>query len=273
MHQYILRLQCPDKPGILHTITQAILAIQGNIIQADQYTSDDAQFFTRIHYATQSAATYDCDRIVTILRNELSAIAHCLPISRPLNVAIMVSKSDHCLQEILYQWRTKALPITIQSIISNHKNSEDLARTHHIPFHYLSDPAKSDDTVLSHTRNTDGIILARYMQVLSGYFLQQYNKPVINIHHSFLPSFPGARPYHQAHERGVKLIGATAHFATETLDDGPIIAQKVAPITHRDTVHDLKTIGQQLEKQCLVQAIQLVASHRVSTHNGKTIIF
>ena len=167
------------------------------------------------------------------------------------------------------------LDINIQSIISNHDQYQSLADWYSIPFHYVPSDSKhlAETKIYDHTESTDILIMARYMQILSGDFLANYKRPVINIHHSFLPSFAGAKPYHQAFARGVKLIGATAHYATDDLDEGPIITQKVGMVSHRDSIDDLKAKGRQLEKQCLVEAIQAISEHRVIVHENKTIVF
>jgi len=275
MNRYILLLNCLDRPGIVHDITGALLDLNANIIDADQHSTNDQQglFFIRIEFVLDDAV--DVSNKVSALASGLSAEVQVVPLNQPLHCSVLVSKEDHCLQELLYQWRSGALNIVIDSIISNHDHYQSLADWYGIPFHYVASDSKheSETQILSLTSTSDMLIMARYMQILSSEFLREYNRSVVNIHHSFLPSFVGAKPYHQAHKRGVKLIGATAHFATSDLDEGPIIAQRVAPVTHRHSVDDLVQMGKHLEKQCLSHAVQLMAEHRVIVHENKTIVF
>ena len=275
MNCYILLLNCLDRPGIVHDITGALLDLNANIIDADQHSTSDHQgrFFIRIEFVLDDAS--GVTNMASQLAIALSAEVQVVSFNQPLHCSVLVSKEDHCLQELLYQWRSGALNIVIDSIISNHDHYQSLADWYGIPFHYVPSDSKheSEARILSLTSTTDMLIMARYMQILSSEFLRKYNRSVVNIHHSFLPSFTGAKPYHQAFDRGVKLIGATAHYATAALDEGPIIAQKVAPVSHRDHVDDLKRIGQQLEKQCLVDAVACISEHRVIVHENKTIVF
>ena len=275
MNRYILLLNCLDRPGIVHDITSALLDLNANIIDADQHSTNDQQglFFIRIEFVLDDAV--DVSNKVSALASALSAEVRVVSLNQPLHCSVLVSKEDHCLQELLYQWRSGALNIVIDSIISNHDHYQSLADWYGIPFHYVASDSKheSETQILSLTSTSDMLIMARYMQILSAEFLREYNRSVVNIHHSFLPSFTGAKPYHQAFDRGVKLIGATAHYATAALDEGPIIVQKVAPVSHRDHVDDLKRIGQQLEKQCLVDAVACISEHRVIVHENKTIVF
>ena len=275
MNRYILLLNCLDRPGIVHDITGALLDLNANILDADQHSTSDHQgrFFIRIEFVLDDASgvTNMASQLAIVLSAEVQVVS----LNQPLHCSVLVSKDDHCLQELLYQWTSGALNIVIDSIISNHDHYQSLADWYGIPFHYVPSDSKheSETQMLSLTSTTDMLIMARYMQILSAEFLRKYNRSVVNIHHSFLPSFTGAKPYHQAFDRGVKLIGATAHYATAALDEGPIIVQKVAPVSHRDRVDDLKRIGQQLEKQCLVDAIACIAEHRVIVHENKTIVF
>lgn len=275
MNRYILLLNCLDRPGIVHEITGALLDLNANILDADQHSTSDHQgrFFIRIEFVLNDAS--GVTNMASQLAIALSAEVQVVSLNQPLHCSVLVSKDDHCLQELLYQWTSGALNIVIDSIISNHDHYQSLADWYGIPFHYVPSDSKheSETQMLSLTSTTDMLIMARYMQILSSEFLREYNRSVVNIHHSFLPSFTGAKPYHQAFDRGVKLIGATAHYATAALDEGPIIVQKVAPVSHRDRVDDLKRIGQQLEKQCLVDAVACISEHRVIVHENKTIVF
>lgn len=275
MNRYILLLNCLDRPGIVYEITGALLDLNANILDADQHSTSDHQgrFFIRIEFVLDDGG--GVSHMASALASALSAEVQVVSLNQPLHCSVLVSKDDHCLQELLYQWTSGALNIVIDSIISNHDHYQSLADWYGIPFHYVPSDSKreSETQMLSLTSTTDMLIMARYMQILSAEFLREYNRSVVNIHHSFLPSFTGAKPYHQAFDRGVKLIGATAHYATAALDEGPIIVQKVAPVSHRDRVDDLKRIGQQLEKQCLVDAVACISEHRVIVHENKTIVF
>ncbi len=280
MSHYILLLNCPDRPGIVNDISRALFELSANIVDADQHSTDIelGSFFIRIEFVVpdqiQGVASF-IDKMCHDLKNDLKAEVAVYKKEIPLKCSILVSKEDHCLQELLYQWRSNSLNIVIDSIISNHDEYQDIADWYGVPFHYISSRSKheSETEITALTQSADVLIMARYMQILSAHFLNNFNRPVVNIHHSFLPSFPGAKPYHQAFARGVKLIGATAHYATEDLDEGPIIVQKVARVSHRDHVDDLKQLGRQLEKQCLVDAIKAIAEHRVIVYENKTIVF
>lgn len=198
--------------------------------------------------------------------------------AKPLKTMLLVSKFDHCLNDLLYRWRTKNLPIDITAIASNHEDAHNLANMYGMPFHHF--PITKDTkpqqeaqiAALAKETGSELIILARYMQVLSAGFCAQHKGRVINIHHSFLPGFKGAKPYHQAYERGVKIIGATAHFATPNLDEGPIIVQDVVPVTHADIPQTLVRIGQDIETRVLAQAIRLYAEARIFVQDNRTII-
>lgn len=197
---------------------------------------------------------------------------------KPLKTLLMVSRHDHCLNDLLYRWRTKNLPVEITAIVSNHDDARDLVEAYGLPFHHLpldkTDKAAQEKKVAEIIEKTGAelIALARYMQILSSDFCKQYEGRVINIHHSFLPGFKGARPYHQAYERGVKIIGATAHFATADLDEGPIIAQDIVPIDHSFTPEKMQALGRDTESKVLAQAIRLYAERRIFLHGRRTII-
>ena len=278
MHHFVVLLSCMDRPGIVHEVTGVLLDLNANIVDADQHSTDAANgtFFMRIAVMCDASVSLtDLKKAMGELAVSLDATIDCYDLNAPLHCALLVSKEDHCLQELLYQWQSNGLHIHVDSIISNHNDYQSLAEWVRVPFHYISAESKyeSEQAIMRLTESTDMLIMARYMQILSQEFLQQYTRPVVNIHHSFLPSFKGAKPYHQAFARGVKLIGATAHYATENLDEGPIIAQKVVPVSHKDTVDDLKLKGQQIEKECLVQAIRNIAAHKVVVMDQKTVVF
>ncbi len=280
MKTVLLLLRCPDQMGIVAQLTQCLSHHECNIIEADQYRSEecDNTFFVRIAFAF-IPEQHNIDAIF----QDLNSIAEHLQASwslhdldHPLKVALLLSKDDHCLSELLYLWKSQELTIDITHIISNHHQHQKIATQHEIPFDYLdtSDKAQAEQKLLALTQDsTDFLILARYMQILSADFLMQYGKDVINIHHSFLPSFKGANPYQKAFNRGVKVIGATAHFITTDLDEGPIITQLVEPVSHKDNVNQLKQKGRVLEKHTLAQAVRHYSQHRIIRCKNKTVVF
>jgi len=278
----ILRIQCPDRPGIVALISTWVSQHHGNIIRSDQYSTDPSQgqFFMRLEYC------FDTSKISKEqLENDFQAIAKKLHANWEINYkndklpfVILASKHDHCLFELLYHWRSNEINGEITSIISNHRDCEQLAIQHQLPFHYLpitrATKQQQENQILDIVQNSSNfLVLARYMQILSKEFLLRYQKPIINIHHSFLPSFVGANPYKQAYERGVKIIGATAHYVTEILDEGPIISQRVEPISHHDSIRDLKHKGKHIEKRTLINAVIAHCDYRVLRYGHKTIVF
>ena len=277
MNRFIVLFHCLDQPGIVHQLTGVLIQFGANIIHADQHStnSNQGQFFMRIEFVMTPENVESLQQSLDTLAHELSASIELFDMSQRLRCCILVSKEDHCLQTLLLEWSSKHLSIDIDCIISNHNQHQDLATWHNIPFQYVNYDSKSsaERQLLSVTQSCDVIIMARFMQILSDQFLVEFNRPVINIHHSFLPSFKGAKPYQQAFDRGVKLIGATAHFATADLDEGPIISQHVSRVTHRHEVDDLKLLGRQLEQKSLLEAVRLVAEHRVIVDQQKTIVF
>ncbi|UCF30770.1 MAG: formyltetrahydrofolate deformylase [bacterium] len=275
-------IQGKDTKGIIATITSWIFDNGGNIVYLDQHTDPvEDMFFMRIRW--------DMDGF-QVAREELDeefgkvcwrlGMAHRLFFSdRRKRLAIMVSKQGHCLLDILYRWRSGQLEIDIPCIISNHEDLRDMAGYYNIPYHYLTvdktSKPEQEAKVLEIFREmkVDTIILARYMQILTAKFVHAYRNSIINIHHSFLPAFVGANPYLQAFKRGVKIIGATSHYVTEELDQGPIIYQDVVTVTHRDNVETLKRKGQDIERVVLARAVSMHVENRVLIHNGKTVIF
>lgn len=280
MRTFILLFQCRDQKGIVARISDFIFRHGGNIITADQFSTDpqDGYFFMRIEFFIK-----DCpfDRIS--LEKELSPIAKHFKAEYKvcdkedtLRMGILVSKPDHCLAELLYLWKSKELRVQIPFVISNHREHEALVKQHKIPFHFIpadKENLKEPEILALALKNSDFLVLARYMLILSESFLKKYNKDVINIHHSFLPSFKGANPYRQAFRGGVKVIGATAHFVNEKLDEGAIIAQMVEPVSHKDDVFALMRQGKNLEKRALARAILDYIDYRIFKHNNKTVIF
>lgn len=280
MNTAILIFQSKDQTGIVAHISGFLFEHGANIISADQYSTDfeNGFFFMRIEFCwnqnqvTMETLQENFDKIATKLNAKWRMIDNT---STRLKIGIMASQTDHCLAELLYRWRSGELKIDIPFVIVNHDVHKDLVSSYNIPYFYL--PANSQDrqesTLLEMVKNTDCLVLARYMQILSDTFISQYGKDIINIHHSFLPSFKGANPYLQAYERGVKVIGATAHFVTHELDEGPIIEQTVEPVSHKDSVQDLINKGKHLEKLALARAVQLYCEYRIIRFQNKTVIF
>lgn len=276
MKRFILLLECRDRKGIVARISRFILELDGNIVTADQHTSDPegGQFFLRVEFCSNRADMESIQRGLDPIAAELEARAQVHDAGRPLKTAILVSKHEHCLAELLYATRMGELNMQVTRIISNHPDLRGAAARAGLPYIELrGGKERMEKTILVETRDADFLILARYMQILSGEFLDAYQRPVINIHHSFLPSFKGAQPYEQAFERGVKVIGATAHFVGRELDEGPIITQLVEPVSHRDSVDDLKRKGRNLERRALVLAVHHFLDRRILLFGKKTIVF
>ncbi|WP_253904284.1 formyltetrahydrofolate deformylase [Arthrobacter sp. Br18] len=279
IRSYSLSLSCPDRPGIVHGVSGALVAAGANITESQQYGSPDTgTFFMRVALATDAGEAG--------VRGHLAAVAakfgmefSLAPEGARTRTMILVSKADHCLNDLLFQHRSGILPINIPVIVSNHPDLAGLAAFHGIEFHHIPVTSSTKDTAEAALRalmakhDIELVVLARYMQILSDELCADLRGRAINIHHSFLPSFKGARPYHQAHTRGVKLIGATAHYVTGALDEGPIIEQEVIRVDHGRTAGQLATIGRQLEGRALVQAVQWHAEHRVLLDGTRTIVF
>jgi formyltetrahydrofolate deformylase len=276
---FSLTLSCPDRPGIVHGVSGALVAAGANITESQQYGSPDTgTFFMRVALATDAGEAE--------LRRQLEPVARSFGMDWELNVdgtptrtLILVSKAAHCLNDLLFQHRSGTLPIEVPVIVSNHPDLADLAAFYGIPFHHIpvtpetKEDAEEQLRALITEHRIDLVVLARYMQILSDGLCTDLRGRAINIHHSFLPSFKGARPYHQAHARGVKLIGATAHYVTGALDEGPIIEQEVIRVDHARSVEQFVAIGRELEGRALVQAVQWHAEHRVLLDGHRTIVF
>jgi formyltetrahydrofolate deformylase len=282
METAVLLVQCPDRKGIVARVSDFLFRHDVNIIQSDQHSTDPegGRFFMRVEFYFDElllpASRLEAD--FAPLARQLDATFDLFYASRRMRVGVLVSRFDHCLFDLLYRWKSGELPVDIPCVVSNHEACREIVERYGIPFHYLplapEQKRAQEQAVLRIMKdNTDLLVLARYMQILSGEFLSDYGRDVINIHHSFLPSFKGADPYRQACERGVKIIGATAHYVTANLDEGPIIEQMVERVTHRDNVDDLRRRGRNLEKTALAKAIHLHVEHRVMRHEHKTIVF
>ena len=279
-HAYILTLFCPDRMGIVHAVSGFLLHNGGNIEEAAQYNDPGTGlFFMRVQFA--------CDKLShDELKKQLGGFAEPFGMNwklhattQPMRTVIMVSKEGHCLNDLLFRCKSGLLPIDVRAIISNHREFYQLAASYNIPFHHLPVTAASKDQVeakqleIIESENAELVVLARYMQILSNDLCHKLSGRAINIHHSFLPSFKGAKPYYQAHDRGVKLIGATAHYVTADLDEGPIIEQDVARADHSKTVEDLTAMGRDTESQVLARAVKWHSEHRVLLNGHKTVIF
>lgn len=279
-----LLIQCEDRPGIVAAVSQFLFQHQANIIHADQHSTDatGGRFFMRLEYAL-AGMTATPDAIEAKFGAEVAPRFEMewrfTYSARPQRVAIMVSRYDHCLLELLWRWRRGELPIDVPLVLSNHDRLRPEVEAFGIPYHYLPvtaatrDAAETQALALLDDARVDLVVLARYMQILSPRFIERYRERIINIHHSFLPAFAGADAYGRAFDRGVKLIGATAHYATEQLDEGPIIDQDVVKISHRDTREDLVRLGREVERSVLARALQWHAEDRVFVHANKTVIF
>ena len=290
MPSYIATLRCPDRAGIIHAMTGALLQADANILEQAQFTDEDSNLFCmRTRFETPrtelddilsllttasgavgnpKGATHDTDNVITLRGED----AH-------RRIVILVSQYDHCLADLLYRHDIGDLPVDIPTVMSNHETCRDLVERHDIAFVHMpvfpETKAESEQRIrdLVAEYDIDAIVLARYMQILSEEFCADFPGRIINIHHSFLPGFKGARPYHQAHERGVKLIGATAHFVTADLDEGPIIEQEVVRVSHAQSANDLASVGRDVERQVLSRAVKLYAEDRIQLLGQRTVVF
>ena len=272
----ILTLTCKDQPGIVHSMTSAVLAAHGNIIENQQFTDPTTGLFVM---RTRIESEQDLAKLSNILRQGLDHLNPILSLREhqtKKRAVLLVTKESHCLRDLLYLQELGELPISIPIVLSNHEELRGLVESHGIPFAVLSPDKRTAEAeinkmILEH--DIDFVVLARYMQILSEEFCAKYPAQIINIHHSFLPGFKGGKPYHQAHARGVKVIGATAHFVTGDLDEGPIIEQDVAHVSHAATPEDLIAIGRDIERRVLSKAVKLYAEDRIFLTGNRTIIF
>ncbi|MEZ7820340.1 MAG: formyltetrahydrofolate deformylase [Aquiluna sp.] len=277
---WVLTFICPDRPGIVHAISGAVVAAVGNITESQQFTSQDTgRFFMRLQI--------EADITKADFEKQFESIAETFQmqyvldhVGRPMRTVVLVTKADHCLNDLLYRQRAGQIAIEVPKVFGNSDELEELASFFGVDFEScptknLSDKAAFEkrlrQIIIEH--DIELIVLARYMQILSAEFCAEFAGKIINIHHSFLPGFKGANPYAQAHARGVKLIGATAHFVTEDLDEGPIIEQNVTRVEHASTKSHLVQIGQDVESKTLTQAVRWFAEHRVLLDGQRTIIF
>jgi formyltetrahydrofolate deformylase len=275
-------ISCPDRAGIVAAVSQFLYEQGANIIQSDQYTMDPegGMFFMRIEFDLQ-----DLEQRIPSLQEDFARVSDRFSMrwsiyraARRKRIALFVSKEDHCLLELLWQWQAGDLDAEISMVVSNHDDMRALVESFGIPYHHIpvtpETKAEAERKQLELTAGKiDLVVLARYMQIISPKFIERFPNRVINIHHSFLPAFVGGKPYQQAYNRGVKLIGATAHYVTEDLDGGPIIEQDVQRVSHREDVNDLKRIGRHIERTVLARAIQWHVEDRLLVYQNKTVAF
>ncbi|MFZ5877192.1 MAG: formyltetrahydrofolate deformylase [Nitrospirota bacterium] len=276
-----LLVSCPDRPGIVAGIARTICDLGGNIIQSDQHTTDPSggEFFMRVEFTLgeptdRAALAAAVDR----LTHEFGMQIVVRFAEEKKRVAIFVSRLEHCLVDLLWRWKTGELPMTLAAVVSNHEDLRHVVAPFGLPFTVFpvtpeTKREQEDEILACLDGQVDLIVLARYMQILTPTFVAAYPSRIINIHHSFLPAFVGGRPYEQAAKRGVKIIGATAHYATEGLDEGPIIEQDVVRVTHRDRVADLMRKGKDIEKAVLARAVRWHLEDRVLVWGNRTVVF
>ncbi|GGJ06347.1 formyltetrahydrofolate deformylase [Alicyclobacillus cellulosilyticus] len=278
-----LLISCPDRPGIVAAVSQFLYQQGANIVQSDQHSTDPSSglFFMRIEFELPNLGAH-WDELTGRFAEVARTFQMTWRFNRahvPKRMAVFVSKEEHCLLELLWQWQSGDLYADLVMVVSNHPDAGATVAPLGIPFYHIpvtpetKKDAEAKQLALLASHKVDLVVLARYMQILSGDFVRQYPNRIINIHHSFLPAFIGRNPYARAYQRGVKLIGATAHYVTEDLDEGPIIEQDVQRVDHRDEVEDLKRIGRQIERTVLVRAVKWHLEDRILTYNNRTIVF
>ena len=275
----IVTLQCQDQPGIVHAMSTSVLACKGNIIENQQFTDPTTNTFVmRTRVETEESLDAAKAAITEGLKH-LKPTLTFRPYSERKRTLIMATTESHCLRDLLYLQELNEMPIDIAGVVSNRETLRALVEAHGLPFIYLPidslGKSVAEDELLNiiEKEKIELVVLARYMQILSQGFCEKLEGRIINIHHSFLPGFKGAKPYHQAHERGVKIIGATSHFVTAHLDEGPIITQDVAHVTHSATPEDLISIGRDIERRVLSQAVKLFSEDRIFIVGERTVIF
>ncbi|MFN3628519.1 MAG: formyltetrahydrofolate deformylase [Casimicrobiaceae bacterium] len=283
MSRFVLTLSCPDRPGIVHAVSGFLVAEGCNIVEAQQFDDESTgRFFMRVEFVRQAEEPIDAvelSRRFRAVSEPMAMQAAFWDATHRLRTLILVSRQGHCLNDLLFRHRNGQLPIEIAAVASNHRDFYQLVAGYGIPFHHLpvtpeTKPEQERKLLaLIEEEDIELVVLARYMQILSPALCERLAGRAINIHHSFLPSFKGARPYHQAHERGVKLIGATAHYVTTDLDEGPIIEQEVTRVTHAMGPEALTEAGQDLECRALARAVRWHAEHRVLLNGKRTVVF
>ena len=283
MHRndYILTLSCPDRIGIVYSVSGLLLQQQGNIIDAQQFGDEETgKFFLRVHFVLPEGTAIDqVSQDFTGLAEQFQMQWNLYDAQRKARLLILVSKQGHCLNDLLFRVHSKQLHAEIVGIVSNHRDFEAMAQANSVPFHYLpvtpETKAQQESQILAiaEREQSDLVVLARYMQILSPELCKALQGRAINIHHSFLPSFKGARPYYQAHACGVKIIGATAHYVTHDLDEGPIIEQDIERVDHAMSAQDLTQVGSDVESLVLSRAVRSHVEHRILLNGSRTVVF
>ena len=276
-----LLISCPDRPGIISAVSTFLFETGANIVRSDQYSSDPegGTFFLRMEFTLPEGAGEGLEsRFSEEVGARFGMTWRIWDAGIRKRVAVLVSREDHCLLDLLWRWRRGELEAEVVMVISNHLDLRSAVESFEIPYHHVpvqsgGKPAAEKAMLELLAGNVDLVVLARYMQILSGTFLDRVGTPLINIHHSFLPAFAGAEPYERARERGVKLIGATAHYVTEELDAGPIIEQAVIRVSHRDDVQRLRRLGADIERTTLARAVESHCEDRVLLHGATTVVF
>ncbi|GAA4284798.1 formyltetrahydrofolate deformylase [Brevibacterium daeguense] len=278
-HEWVLSISCPDRSGIVYAVSGALVGIDATITESQQFGSQDTElFFLRLQFRTSADEEVIREALAPIVRR-LGMTVELHSAQRRQRTLVMVSKAGHCLNTLLFQQHSGVLPTDIVGVVGNHDTLAPMAEFHEVPFHHIpvtpDTKQEAEDRLLHLVDELDVelVVLARYMQILSPAVCDRMMGRVINIHHSFLPSFKGARPYHQAHARGVKIIGATAHYVTSDLDEGPIIEQDVTRVTHSQPVEDFVRQGQEIEASVLARAVRWHAQGRVILDGSRTVVF
>lgn len=281
-HTYRLVISCPDRVGIVAKVSNFLSTYNGWITEASHHSDTQSGWFFMRHEIKAESIPFGLEQFRTAfepIAREFNMSWHIADSARPKRVILMCSKESHCLADLLYRWHSKDLNAEIVAVISNHDDLRRMVEWHEIPYHHIPVSKENKAEAFRHIEElfehyeTDVVVLARYMQILPEALCDKYAGKVINIHHSFLPSFAGARPYHQAYSRGVKLIGATCHYVTQDLDEGPIIEQDVIRISHSDSIDDMVRLGKDVEKNVLARGLRAHIEDRVITYENKTVVF
>ena len=279
-HAYILTLSCRDRPGIVHAVSGFLLERGGNIEEAAQYNDPDTGlFFMRVQFGCDQLMFDDLKQQLLFFAEPFGMAWDLHATRQPMRAVILVSREGHCLNDLLFRWKSGLLPVEVAAIISNHRDFYQLAASYNVPFHHVpvtpatKAQAEARQLEIIESEQAELVVLARYMQILSDGLCRKLAGRAINIHHSFLPSFKGAKPYYQAHDRGVKLIGATAHYVTADLDEGPIIEQDVVRVDHQMSPEDFVAAGRDVETQVLSRAVRWHSEHRVMLNDTRTVVF
>jgi formyltetrahydrofolate deformylase len=281
-HTYRLVISCPDRVGIVAKVSNFLSTYNGWITEASHHSDTHTGWFFMRHEIKANSIPFGLDQFRAAfepIAREFNMNWHIADSAQPKKVILMCSKESHCVADLLYRWHSNEINAEIVAVISNHDDLRRMVEWHEIPYHHVPVSKENKAEAFAHIDElfqkyeADVVVLARYMQILPGELCQKYSGKVINIHHSFLPSFAGARPYHQAYSRGVKLIGATCHYVTQDLDEGPIIEQDVIRITHSDSIEDMVRLGKDVEKNVLARGLRSHIEDRVITYENKTVVF